>query len=114
MHEQQEVLCDPWPEEQAERKPHSRLYSLEPIGIGSPLVESMTSYITRLSEAHSVYPRTLVTHEIAPMLKQRSLYQYGHIVYANLTAYLEKSSVLNGNSAQTSDMIGVRAVNSTP
>ncbi len=105
MHEQQEMLCDLWPEEQVEWKPHSRLYSLEPIGIGNPLVESMTSYIIRLSEAHSVYPRTLITHEIVPLLKQPSLYQNGHIVYANLTAYLEKSSVLNGNSTQTSDMI---------
>ena len=29
----------------------SRLYQLEPIGIGTPLVESLTGYISRLAEA---------------------------------------------------------------
>jgi hypothetical protein len=105
MHEQQEMLCDLWPEEQVERKSHSRLYSLEPIGIGSLIVESMTSYIVRLSEEHSVYPRTLFTHEIAPLLKQTSLYQNDHNVYKYLTAYWKNSSVLNGSAMLTSDMV---------
>jgi len=30
----------------------SKLFSLEPIGIGTPFVESLTSYLHRLSEAH--------------------------------------------------------------
>ena len=30
----------------------SRLYSLNPIGIGTPQVESLTGYIARLAEAH--------------------------------------------------------------
>ncbi|GEM_PF-5397605 len=29
----------------------SRLYQLEPIGIGTPYVESLTGYISRLAEA---------------------------------------------------------------
>jgi AraC-like DNA-binding protein len=105
MHEQQEMLCDLWPEEQVERKPHSRLYSLEPIGIGSPIVESMTSYIVRLAVEHSVYPRALITDGIAPLLKQPSLYQNGHIVYDYLTAYWKSSSTLNGITNQTRDMV---------
>jgi hypothetical protein len=56
MCEQQGDLCELWGEEQIEIKPHSRLYHLEPIGVESPLVESLTSYIIRLSENHSVYP----------------------------------------------------------
>ena len=105
MHEQQEMLCELWPEEQVETKSHSRLFSLEPIGICSPAVESMTSYIARLSEAHSVYPRTPITYEIAPLLKQPSLYQNGHIIYKYFASYWKHSSVLNGNSTQTSDMV---------
>lgn len=34
--------------------PRSRLYSLEPIGIGTAFVESLTGYTARLAEAHSV------------------------------------------------------------
>jgi hypothetical protein len=105
MYEQQEMLCDLWPEEQVERKSQSRLYSLEPIGRGSPIVESMISYIVRLAEAHSVYPRALITHEIAPLLKKPSLYQNGYIIYDNWTAYWKNSSVLNGSSTQTEDMV---------
>lgn len=50
--------------------PRSRLYSLEPVGIGSPLVESATSYITRLAYAHLVSVRVLMTTEMAELLRQ--------------------------------------------
>ena len=42
----------------------SYLYSLPPIGGGGPLVESLTSYIQRLAEAHAVETGTLVNHEL--------------------------------------------------
>jgi AraC-like DNA-binding protein len=34
--------------------PRTRLYPLEPIGIGTPLVESLTGYVLRLAEAHAL------------------------------------------------------------
>lgn len=37
----------------------SRLYHLEPVGLGTPFVESLSSYILRLAEAHNVLPRHL-------------------------------------------------------
>lgn len=40
--------------------PRSRLYSLEPIGIGTPFVESLTGYTARLAEAHSLSVGDLV------------------------------------------------------
>src|SRR5574341_819764 len=40
--------------------PRSRLYSLEPIGIGTAIVESLTGYTARLAEAHSVSVGDLV------------------------------------------------------
>ena len=46
----------------------SRLYSLLPMGIGSALVESLTSYMMRLAEAHAVSPGTLVRQEVFPNL----------------------------------------------
>ena len=44
----------------------STLYPLDPIGIGTPFVESMTSYIARLAEAHCVFPGVLMRKVIAP------------------------------------------------
>ena len=48
--------------------PRSRLYSLAPMGIGSSQVESLTSYVMRLAEAHAVSPGTLIRQEIFPNL----------------------------------------------
>ena len=48
--------------------PRSRLYSLAPMGIGTGLVESLTSYMMRLAEAHAVSPVTLIRQEIFPNL----------------------------------------------
>lgn len=49
-------------------EPHSRLAHLEPIGVGTPLVESLTSYISRLAETHSLKLSTLFQFEILPHL----------------------------------------------
>jgi hypothetical protein len=45
--------------------PRSRLYHLPPIGVGTPRVESLTSYVSRLAQAHSVTTGTLVTRDIS-------------------------------------------------
>lgn len=47
----------------------SRLYHLAPIGVKTPCVESLTSYISRLSEAHGVSPGTLANREIGPLTR---------------------------------------------
>lgn len=48
--------------------PRSRLYSLEPAGMGTPLVECATSYIARLAYAHMVTVRVLIESEISERL----------------------------------------------
>lgn len=50
--------------------PRSRLYHLEPIGIGTPYVESLAGYLARLADAHSVYPSTLMSRELAPIIEK--------------------------------------------
>jgi hypothetical protein len=47
---------------------YSHLYSLAPIGIGTRFVESLTSYISRIAEAHSIHTGTLIAKEITPRL----------------------------------------------
>ena len=55
--------------------PRSILYGLEPIGIGTPQVECLTSYISRLAEAHCVFPGILMHKLIAPFVRESSVYQ---------------------------------------
>lgn len=58
-----------WDLEEPFNSRHSRLFYLEPIGIGTCYVESLTSYIARLAEAHSVLPGVLLALEVKPLLK---------------------------------------------
>ena len=46
----------------------SRLYSLKPIGVGTPFTESISSYLTRLAQEHCVTPKKLIMGEIAPLI----------------------------------------------
>src|SRR4051812_30312421 len=45
----------------------SQLYYLSPVGVGTPAVESLTSYVMRLAQAHCVTTRTLVTDQLFPL-----------------------------------------------
>ncbi len=56
--------------------PRSRLFHLVPIGIGTPHVESLTSYVSRLAVAHSVPPGTLLAIEIGPKRQNKLSSQY--------------------------------------
>jgi hypothetical protein len=49
------------------------LFHLEPVGIGTPETESLTSYATRLAAAHGVRVRELVVHELLPFLGRAHL-----------------------------------------
>jgi transcriptional regulator with XRE-family HTH domain len=48
----------------------TRLYSLDPLGIGTSKVESLISYILKLAEAHCVYPGELFKSELLPALQE--------------------------------------------
>lgn len=50
----------------------SYLYQLDPIGIGTSSTESLTSFISRLAEAHCVNVGTLVSRALALSLKNSS------------------------------------------
>src|SRR5208283_2247871 len=47
--------------------PRSRLYNLDPVGLGTGFVESLTSYFSRLAEAHSVSAGALNHRELLPL-----------------------------------------------
>jgi hypothetical protein len=50
----------------------SQLYHLQPIGVGSAYVESLTGYIARLAEAHSVATGALLALELRPRVPSGS------------------------------------------
>lgn len=66
----------------------SCLYSIEPIGIGSINVESISSYISRLSDAHCVTVGDILTHLIAPKIDKK------YIKGGN--GFYKSSSAING------------------
>ena len=57
---QVQPLFDSWTLSRSPLPRRSLLYSLEPIGVGTAFVESMSGYIARLAEAHSVSVGDLV------------------------------------------------------
>lgn len=85
--------------------PQSRLYCLEPIGVGTSTVESFTGYCKRLAAAHNVSLGTLMTHELLPLFG-RTYLQPG--TQRSLRAFWDsQSQTLNGISISTHDIIQV-------
>ncbi len=59
---------EPWDTSPIPLPPRSRLYHLEPVGVGTGAVESLTSYFTRLAGSHSVSLHPLAVKVVAPLL----------------------------------------------
>src|SRR2546421_4412416 len=49
----------------------SRLHSLQPLGIGTALIECLTSYVSRLAASHCVSPSALLSSTIAPLIGKK-------------------------------------------
>jgi len=88
-----EELYELWDETPLPTRSHSLLYHLDPIGIGTPMAESLTSYIARLADAHSVHLTTFVAKAIVPHLDSPS---QSRQPYAYRTSFWAGSGVLNG------------------
>lgn len=91
--------------------PWSRLYSLAPIGIGSPLVESQTSYIARLSIAHNLSVGVLFGYELAPLAgkeflrRAASRTKYPCSIFAS--AFQPCARAMNGLGVIASDWVDI-------
>lgn len=60
----------------------SRLYALEPVGIGTPFVESLSGYVARLADAHAVSVGDLVGRELSPAAS-KPLISFGRFMRQN-------------------------------
>jgi hypothetical protein len=54
-------------------KRRGRLFAMECLGEGSALVESLTSYVARLAQAHYLTSGILVMQELAPLFRRKSI-----------------------------------------
>jgi len=101
-----ETICDLWDAEQPLRLVHSQLYHLEPIGVGTPMMESLTSYVSRLAEVHSVHSYVLVRKQVLPLLNWPSFYKDEHFDHGRLNSFLGQHSVsLNGLTPSVNDFV---------
>ncbi|MBD1836306.1 helix-turn-helix domain-containing protein [Cyanobacteria bacterium FACHB-472] len=91
-----------WSIEKPELPKRSRLYHLPPVGIGSPFVESLTSYIARLAESHSVLPSVLISKEITPYLKKVFAKRLSS---RRLRALFDRARALNGTGDIAMDFV---------
>jgi hypothetical protein len=73
--------------------PRSTLYALRPIGMRTPMVESLTSYITRLAAAHSVFSGPLLYKLIVPLVPDYSPTEKQHGLFPESG---RRSTLLNG------------------
>jgi hypothetical protein len=89
--------------------PRSRLYSLQPMAIGTPRVESLTSYIMRLAEAHTVSARTLILREIFPNLSTRPHNTHFEGLHSlnGMGAYFEQWVSILGKLTARSDLLAL-------
>lgn len=82
--------------------PRSTLYQLSPIGIGTPNVESLASYVNRLAEAHCLNPSTLIVEVIAPRVNKGLV---RHITSRKLNTLFNLAHTLNGTGEIATNLI---------
>jgi transcriptional regulator with XRE-family HTH domain len=66
----------------------SVLFSLEPVGLGTPWVESLTSYIARLAWAHAVFPGVFMNKLLEPLVQGK----HSHLLHISQG---KKTNLLN-------------------
>ncbi len=57
-----------WSPKPLELPLRSRLFYLEPVGIGTPYTESLSSYLNRLAQEHCLTSQKLIMGQIAPLI----------------------------------------------
>lgn len=84
MREDGFTVYEEWDLAKTETFKYKELYHVEPIGIGSPYVESMSSYIKRLANAHGVVLVRFFNWAIIPTLEKMMLEnrKYSNLQYS--------------------------------
>lgn len=92
-----------WDESPVLVPPRSRLYRLEPVGVGTSMVECLSSYIHRLAEAHGLPTWVVVCREIAPHFHRKSI--AGPNGHCDL--FSKMGITINGNNRSAREMVEI-------
>lgn len=95
---------DLWKQEKLSVEPRSLLHHLKPEGVGSPYVESLTGYMARLAESHSVPVGVLITRELAAHVNK--LYVTRGAT-RGLHELFNRAHALNGTGSMARDWVEV-------
>jgi AraC-like DNA-binding protein len=82
--------------------PRSQLYALEPVGVGTPEVECLTSYLTRLAGEHHVLTGDLLGNVLTPRFDKPSWVRHGS---PNLGTLYSGAGALNGIGSQAGEWV---------
>lgn len=82
----------------------SELYNIAPIGIGTPFVESLTGYISRLAYLHCIKTGTLISKLITPNLDK---YYMTCIAKRGGNGFYDSAAGINGIGSLAEDFINV-------
>ena len=92
-----------WDDSPVRVPPRTRLYHLDPIGRGTPMVECLSSYIHRLAEAHGLPTWVLVCRELAPRFRRMSiLASNGHC-----DLFGKLGMTINGNNDTSREAVAI-------
>lgn len=80
------------------------IYNIEPIGLGTPFVESLTSYICRLSNYHCLTTGNFVSKLLAPYLNK---YYITAIGGRGGNGFFDSSAGINGVGTLAQDFVNV-------
>ena len=87
------IYLEDWSLKPPEIPPRSRLFSLEPVAVGTPYTESLSSYLHRLAQAHCLTSQKLVMGEIAPLILKDE--DKSELLSKNLSHYLSSKMRIN-------------------
>jgi hypothetical protein len=86
-------------------KPHSRLNHLEPVGVGTREVESLTGYIIRLAVSHNVQPGRLIAEELAPLCNKKFVLVQGQPYISQI--FCSAAAAINGAGQMAQDWVEI-------
>jgi hypothetical protein len=101
-------IYESWDITPVELPTRSRLYSLEPIGLGTVYTESLSSYILRLANEHCLTPRTLIMGEMAPLVLSDET--QSTLIKKNVSTLLSRGDAkptLNGMREMTQTLVSL-------
>ncbi|MBE9127722.1 MULTISPECIES: TniQ family protein [unclassified Coleofasciculus] len=85
----------------------SRLHPLEPIGVGTPTVESLTSYVARLAAAHRVPTGIFLAQEVAPQVSRYQGNQHQGLSRWFFRVFFNDTGAWNGMGIMASEPVHV-------